>query len=74
MGCSFKRQKRYYKNTPPPPPPPHQTQVNITKCLRKAFLMEHLRRLLLRIVEGFLRISKGGFTRIDLYDSTNLNV
>ena len=31
--------------------------VNITKCLRIAFFMEHLRWLLLKMVEEFLRIS-----------------
>ena len=48
--------------------------VNITKCLRKAFFMEHLRWLLLKMVEEFLRISNGGLTRKELYHSTNLNV
>ena len=48
--------------------------VNITKCLRKAFFMEHLWCLLLKMVEEFLRISNGGLTRKELYHSTNLNV
>ena len=33
--------------------------------------MEHLQWLLLKMVEEFLRISKGGVTRNNLYDSTN---
>ena len=48
--------------------------VNITKCLRKAFFMEHLGWLLLKMVEGFLRILRGGLTHNDLHDFTNLNV
>ena len=32
--------------------------VNITKCLRIAFFMEHLRWLLLKMVKKFLRISQ----------------
>ena len=47
--------------------------VNFTKCLRKAFFMEPL-WLLLKMVEEFLRISEGGLTWNNLYDSTNLNV
>ena len=46
--------------------------VNVTKCLRKAFFMKHLR--FLKMVEEFLSISKGGLTWNDLYDSTDLNV
>ena len=41
------------------------------KCLRKAYFMEHLQWLLLKMVEEFLRISKGGVTRNNLHDSTN---
>ena len=48
--------------------------VNITKCLRKAFFMEHLRWLLLKMVEEFLGISKGSLAPNDLYGSTNLNI
>ena len=47
--------------------------VSITKCLR-SFFIEHLRWLLPRMVEEFLRISKGGFTQSDLFDLTNVNV
>ena len=47
--------------------------VNITKCLRKAFFIEHLWWLLLRMIEEFLRVFKGGLPWNNLYDSTNLN-
>ena len=47
--------------------------VNFTKCLRKAFFMKHLWGLLLKMVEEFLRISKGGLTQNNLYDLANLN-
>ena len=48
--------------------------VNITKWLRKAFFIGHIRWLLLKIVEEFLRISNRGFRGNDLYGSTNLKV
>ena len=45
--------------------------VSITKCLRKAFFMESLWWLLLKMAEEFLRISKGGQT-ICMYDSQSV--
>ena len=64
MSCNFIKKSPQHRFFP----------VNITKCLRKAYFMVHLWWLLLNVVEEFLRISKGGLTRNDLYDLTNLNV
>ena len=48
--------------------------VNITKCLKKAFFVQYLWWMLLKMVEEFLRISKASLTWNDLHDLTNLNV
>ena len=40
----------------------------------KILFLEHLLWLLLRLIEVFLRISKGGFPWIDLYNFSNLNI
>ena len=61
MACNFIKKRPQHRCFP----------VNITKYLRKAFFMEHLRWLFLKMFEEFLRISKGGLTRNDLYDSKN---
>ena len=44
------------------------------KMFENSFFYGAPRWLFLRIVEEILRISKGGLTLNDLYDSTNLNV
>ena len=44
------------------------------KMFQKSFFMEYLQWLIVKMVEQFLRISKGGLTRNDLHDLTNLSV
>ena len=48
--------------------------VNILKCLKKTFCGTPPVAASENGFEKFLRISKGGLTRNDLYDLTNLNV
>ena len=48
--------------------------VNVLKCLKKTFYGTPPVAASENGFEEFLRISKGGVTRNDLYDLTNLNV
>ena len=48
--------------------------MNVLKCLKKTFYGTPPVAASENGFEEFLRISKGGVTRNDLYDLTNLNV
>ena len=64
MACNFIK-----KETPAQVFP-----VNVLKCLKKKFYGTPPVAASENGFEEFLRISKGGVTRNDLYDLTNLNV